>query len=78
MNNRFTTLYHLFKLYDAVKQIKFSGAHLAADLPMAQKSALGLSAQALDRAMGNIDVAYLEELIEETVELVMKQPNPED
>jgi len=65
MHSKFASLYHLYKLYDAIKQIKFSSAHLETDLVGEFQKEPRFSS--LASAIGRIDVGYLEGLIEETI-----------
>ena len=77
MKSKFVSLYHLYSLYDAVKQIKFSFGHLESDLEaddlMVQKKF-----DPLICALGRIDVSYLEGLIEDEISRIIGLPPSQD
>jgi len=75
MHSKFVSLYHLFKLYDAIKQIKFSSAHIIGDIveddfhPTNEPRFVALAS-----ALGRVDIIYLEGLIEETIQTCLGMP----
>lgn len=73
MKSKFVTLYHLFKIYDSIKTIKFGLGHLESDY-VADDLVVSKRFQGLISALGRVDTGYLEGYIEDEVATILGYP----